>query len=107
MVPMSTEEILATYADIELTQEETNLALLEAKRKKQFILQQQARSEREAATRRLLMAPVWPREQPKGFMLMQIEKNFKINSTSTGTTNHCSTRFANIFRVNQNLFRMR
>jgi len=80
---LSLPEVLASYNHIELTEDERLSALIDAKRKKEALLKDQARERRAAETRRKLVEVGWTYEQTKEYMLYRarnlFEDKFKID----------------------------
>lgn len=66
---MSLQEVLDSFKDIELTEEEYTLALIEAKRKKEAIVKERARAEIAAENRKKLTGNNWSYMQTRDYML--------------------------------------
>lgn len=73
---MSLKEVLASFSHIELNEEELDIAILEAKRRKDAILKEKARAERAELNRKALTARHWTFEQTKMFMLNRANELF-------------------------------
>lgn len=73
LVP-STKEALETYSHIELTQDEIDEAILEAKIKKHGKIMQEEENIRKNAVRRALTETKMSREQMRGYLLYRIAK---------------------------------
>lgn len=74
---MSLREVLDSFKHIELTEDEYCAAMIEAKRKKEAILKEQARAKRAEENRMALTSKTWNYGQIKAFMLDRAAKIFE------------------------------
>lgn len=74
---LSPKEVLDTYSDIELTEDEVIEAMIWAKRKKERVIEEMAIKEREAQNRRLLTGIQWDYEQTMAYMTYRSNELFK------------------------------
>lgn len=71
---LSTKEVLANYSHIELTEEEYDKAILDAKQRKERLLRDAEMIERGRENRKLLTKQTWDFDTTKSFMLYRAQK---------------------------------
>lgn len=74
---MSLREVLDSFSHIELTEDELNIALIEAKRKKEALIKEQERQQQAAENRRMLTETGWKYDQTEAYMLYRAAELFK------------------------------
>lgn len=74
---LTAREILESYNDVELTDEETTLAIIDAKRRKKAEVEADAVRRIEADNRRRLTETQWSYDQTESFMRYRAEQLFK------------------------------
>jgi DNA replication protein DnaC len=74
---LSLREVLDSFSHIELTEDELNVAIIEAKRKKEAILKRQEMEQRAEENRKMLTSKHWSFDQTRKYMLYRAEKLFE------------------------------
>jgi hypothetical protein len=73
---MSLQEVLDSFKHIDLTDDELNAAIIEAKRKKESILKEREMQQRAEENRKMLTSRHWSFDQTQKYMLYRAEKLF-------------------------------